>query len=248
MGTFWCLFKRELRACFLSPMAFVVLFCFWAMSGGSFFKLLYDLADGEPLLTSSQRMFGGLISLTLPVIVPLITMRLVAEERKLGTLESLLTTSLRIPELVLAKFFGSLVFFFILWAPVLIYSGVLSRLSPEGVLLPDTGALWAGMFGIMLVGAFYLSVGLLMSSLSSSQIVAAIAGFAILGGGIFSTMFMAYSARSPLMRDLGEYLSAYVHLLDFSRGVVDSRLVILYLSSTALILFFTTRVVSARRI
>ena len=111
MRTFFSLFKKEVQTCFLSPIAYVVLFFFWVLSGLNFWWLLVQLADGEPLTTATQQIFGGLISFSLLVIVPLITMRLFAEEHKLGTLESLLNTPLTAVDLVLAKFTGALVFY-----------------------------------------------------------------------------------------------------------------------------------------
>ena len=93
MRTFMCLLKRELRALFYTPLAYAVLFFFWLLSGLNFFWLLQQLADGERLIMALQFLFNGpLLTFSLPVVVPLITMRLIAEERRLGTLEAVLTT------------------------------------------------------------------------------------------------------------------------------------------------------------
>lgn len=248
MSTFFCLFKKEVRTCFLSPIAFVVLFFFWVLTGLNFWWLLVQLADGESLTIATQQTFGGLISFSLLVVVPLITMRLFAEERKLGTLESLLTTPLTATNLVAAKFAGSLVFYAVLWFPVVAYAVVLQKLSPaEALQFPDFGALRAGFLGALLVGGMYIAMGLLMSSLTSNQIVAAISGFALLSIFFFSTLFMAYTAPNPAARIVGQYLSPYAHLLDFSRGMVDSQTVALYLSYTVWFLFAAVRVVEAKR-
>ena len=248
MSTFLSLFKKEIRTCFLSPIAFVVMFFFWVLTGLNFWWLLVQLADGEPLTTAQQQMFGGLIGFSLLVIVPLITMRLFAEERKLGTLESLLTTPLTAAELVAAKFAGSLVFYTVLWLPVVAYTVILQHLSPaEAFQFPDFGAMRSGFLGIMLVGALYISIGLFMSSLTSNQIVAAIAGFALLSILFFSMLFMAYTAPNPSVRIVGQYFSSYAHLLDFSRGIVDGRTVVLYLSWIALVLFSAVKVVDSKR-
>ena len=248
MSTFLSLFKKELRSCFLSPIAFVVMFFFWVLTGGNFVWLLYQLANGESLTVAAQWMFGGPMVFSLPVVVPLITMRLFAEERKLGTLETLLTTSVRVSELVLSKFFGALVFYAVLWLPTLAYAYMQSRLNPAvGQAFPDTGALLAGAIGVLTVGALYVAVGLFMSSLTSNQIVAAIAGFAVLFGAFLTGAYMAYTAPSEVTRNLGQYLSSYAHMLDFARGIVDSRIMALYLSFTAWILYASVRVVETRR-
>jgi ABC-2 type transport system permease protein len=242
------LFKKEIRTCFLSPIAFVVMFFFWVLTGLNFWWLLLQLADGEVLTVATQQMFGGLICFSLLVIVPLITMRLFAEERKLGTLESLLTTPLTSTQLVAAKFAGSLVFYVVLWLPVVAYTVVQHKLSPpEALQFPDYGALRSGFLGVVLVGGLYIAIGLLMSSLTSNQIVAAISGFALLSILFFSTLFMAYTAPSPAVRIVGQYLSPYAHLLDFSRGMVDSRTIVLYLSYIAWFLFAAVKVVDSKR-
>lgn len=249
MSTFLSLFKKEVRTCFLSPIAFVVMFFFWVLTGGNFVLLLYQMANGDSLTMAMQWMFGGpLICFSLPVIVPLITMRLFAEERKLGTLEALLTTPIKVPELVLAKFFGALVFYSVLWLPVFAYAHFQSGMNPSATLaFPDVGALRAGAVGVMLVGALYIAVGLLMSSLTSNQIVAAIAGFAVLFVAFLAGAYLAYTAPSASVRTVGQFFSSSAHMLDFARGVVDSRIVVLYLSFTAWFLFVAVKAVEAKR-
>ena len=248
MNTFLSLFKKEVRTCFLSPVAYVVLFFFWVLSGLNFWWLLVQLADGDSLTMALQQMFGGLISFSLLIVVPLITMRLFAEERKLGTLESLLTTPLNAVDLVAAKFASALVFYMVLWLPVVAYMLIQKKLGPSEILqFPDFGAARSGIMGVMLVGGFYISIGLFMSSLTSNQIVAAISGFALLSVLFFAGMFMAYTASNPSTRILGQFFSSYAHMLDFARGVVDSRTVVLYLSCSAWFLFAAVKVVETKR-
>ena len=243
------LFKKELQTCFLSPVAYVVLFFFWALTGGNFYWLLGQLAHGESLIVATQLMFSGpLLTFSLPMIVPLITMRLFAEERKLGTLEALLTTATKVPQLVLAKFAGAMVFYVVLWLPVLAYAYILHELAPaEGLVFPDMGALRAGALGTVLVGSLYVAIGLFMSSLTSNQIVAAISGFAVLFGVSLSLTVLAYSAPNPAARIVGQYFSSFAHLMDFARGIVDSRTVVLYITYTAWFLFAATKAVELKR-
>ena len=250
MRVFFSLLKKELFTCFCSPIAYVVMFFFWALSGGNFYWLLVKLAHGESLTFATQLMFSGpVLPFAVPVIVPLITMRLFAEERKLGTLEALLTTSVRIPELVLAKFFGALIFYIVLWLPAIIYTLIQSGLSPVHITgYPDIGALCAGLIGVVLVGALYVAVGLFMSSVTSNQIVAAIGGFAILFGSFLTTMYMAYTAQSPAPKLIGQYYCTFAHMLDFSRGMLDSRIVVMYATHAAWVLFATMKVVESRRV
>jgi len=214
--------------------------------GGSFGFLLWRLTTGESLLMVSQWLFGGpVLCFFLPVVIPIITMRLFAEERKLGTLESLLTTQVRPSEVVMAKFAATLVFYLVLWLPVLVYAYILNDLGPGGV--PDAGALRAGVLGVLLVGAVYISVGLLMSSLSTNQIIASISSFAILCSAFSIGLYMAYMSQNPVVKVLGLWLSTLAHMLDFSRGIVDSRQIVLYLSLTAFFLFATVKMVETKR-
>lgn len=247
MNEFQCLFKKELKSCFYSPIAFVVMFFFWALTGGNFFWLIMQLASGTQLTVATQMMFGGpLLTFALPVLVPLITMRLVAEERKQGTLESLLTTPLRLSHFVLAKFFSVLVYYVVLWLPVAGYAYMASQL-PGVTGFPDHGALIAGALGVVLVGSLYISVGLLMSCLTSNQIVAAIGSFALLFGASLTLTLLAYNAQNPALRIIGQYYSSFKHMMDFSRGIVDSRMVMMYLCNCAWILFVSIKVVEAKR-
>ncbi|MDZ8117892.1 ABC transporter permease [Pontiella agarivorans] len=250
MGVFLSLLKKELRTCFYSPIAYVVMFFFWILTGGNFYWLLINLAHGESLTSASQWMFSGFVlPFAIPVIVPLITMRLFAEERKLGTLEALLTTSVKVTELVLAKFFGAFIFYVVLWLPAIAYTCFQIKLAPAEVTgFPDLGALQAGVLGVMLVGALYIAIGLFMSTLTSNQIVAAISGFAILIGSLFVSMYMAYTAQSQSIRIVGQYYSSFAHMMEFSRGIVDSRVVVMYLGHAAWFLFAAVRVVEGRRV
>ncbi|MDF7799524.1 ABC transporter permease [Pontiellaceae bacterium B1224] len=250
MSVFISLLKKELRTSFYSPIAYVVMFFFWALTGGNFYWLLGQLSHGESLTLSTQLMFSGpIITFVLPFVIPLITMRLFAEERKLGTLEALLTTSVQIPQLVLAKFFGALIFFVILLLPSIVYVSVLSHLTPgELVGFPDYGALKSGVLGVLLVGSLYVSVGLFMSSLTSNQIVAAIGGFAVLFGSLMGMMYMAYTSQSSSVRVVGQFYSSFAHMMDFARGIVDSKIVVMYLANVAWFLFATVRVVESKRV
>ena len=250
MSVFLSLFKKELHTCFLAPMAYVVMFFFWVLSGGHFIWLLYQMTSGKSLMFATQGIFGGMVlALAVPFVVPMITMRLFAEERKLGTLEALLTTSVRVPELVLAKFAGALVFYVILWLPVLVYIGTLVHLCPQEIVgFPDSGAVWSALVGILLVGGLYIAVGLCMSAMTSSQIVAAISTFALLFGATLVLTFMASSSQSSSVQTIGQYYSSYVHMLDFARGILDSRTIVMYLCNSAWFLFVAIRIIEAKRV
>ena len=249
MGVFFSLLKKELRTCFFSPIAYVVMFFFWVLSGINFLWLLWQMGSGESLTRASQLMFGGFLNtFAIPVVVPLITMRLFAEERKLGTLEALLTTPVKVYELVLAKFFGALVFYMVLWLPVIIYVYLQKQIVPSEVAgFPDIGSIWGGALGVTLVGSLYIAIGILLSSLTSNQIVAAIGGFALLFGFSVTLTVMAYTAQTVGPHIIGQYFSPYVHMMDFARGIVDSRVLTIYVAYSAWFLFAAVKVVESRR-
>ena len=131
--------KTRATSLIYTPLAYAVLFFFWLLSGLNFFWLLQQLADGERLIMALQLLFNGpLLTFSLPVVVPLITMRLIAEERRLGTLEAVLTTPISETQIVLAKFISAFIFYLILWLPTLIYCGVLHGLClAQGVVVLD---------------------------------------------------------------------------------------------------------------
>ena len=249
MRIFMCLLKRELRALFYTPLAYAVLFFFWLLSGLNFFWLLQQLADGERLIMALQLLFNGpLLTFSLPVVVPLVTMRLIAEERRLGTLEAVLTTPISETQFVLAKFVSAFVFYLILWLPAVIYSGVLKGLCLEqGVIFFGAGSLIAAFTGVILMGLFYNAVGLLMSTLTTNQVVAAIAGFAILFGSLLVFMLMGYSTQYEAVRSVGQFFSTFAHMLDFSRGVIDSRVVLLYLGNSVWLIYTSIRILEWKR-
>ena len=249
MRPFMCLLKRELQALFYTPLAYAVLFFFWLLSGLNFFWLLQQLADGERLIMALQLLFNGpLLTFSLPVVVPLITMRLIAEERRLGTLEAVLTTPISETQFIISKFVSAFIFYLILWLPALIYCGVLYGLClAQGVVVLEIGILVASFTGVILIGLFYNAVGLLMSALTTNQVVAAIAGFAILFSSLLVFMFMGYSTQHEWVRSLGQFFSTFAHMLDFSRGVIDSRVVLLYLGNSVWMIYAAIRIMEWKR-
>lgn len=247
MNGFRCLLKKELASCFLSPIAYVMMFCFLVLTGLSFWKLAAMLADGDSLITARQWFFGSpILWFSMPVIVPLLTMRSFAEEKRSGTLETLMTAPVTETAVVLAKFFGALLFFAVMWLPAGAYLYMLHRLDPAGLLL-DPGVILSGAFGMLLISAAYIALGILLSALSPSQIVAAIFTFAIISVSFFTTIYAAFATQNPVLRGTGEFFCSYTHILDFSRGVIDSRPVVLYVTVCALLLFTATRVLQLRK-
>ena len=126
MRVFSCLLKKELRSYFYSPIAYISLFIFWLLSGMNFYWVLLQLSEGERAISIIQLLFcGPLIIFSLPVIVPLITMKLFSEETKTGTIELLYTSPINPFSIIFSKFLSSLVVYFFLWIPLIIQIFVL---------------------------------------------------------------------------------------------------------------------------
>jgi ABC-2 type transport system permease protein len=177
--------------------------------------------------------------------VPVLTMRSFSEEQRSGTLETLLTAPVRDGEVVLAKFLGVFTVYLGMWLPTLAYFPILRQLGAEGLVL-NPGALSSLYLGLALVGSLFLSIGLLCSALTRNLVVAAISCFACITL-IFLAGFLPEVSPVPALREASAPFSPVLHLLEFCRGVVDSRAVVWYLSSTWLVLFCTVRVLESRR-
>lgn len=246
MKIFSCLLKKELRILFYSPLAYIILFIFWILSGLNFYWILTKIADGERMMVILQLLFcGPLIIFSLPVIVSLFTMRFFAEEQKLGTLEICFTIPISKLTLVLSKYIASLIFYIVLWLPYIFYLIIINSLYlSSGIVIFNSGLLFTGFLGILLIGLFYISIGLLMSSLTSNQVIAAVSSFGTLFVILIVFMLMGINNDNQSMRIIGKYFSTFHHLFDFSRGIIDSRIIIYYLSFSLWSIFLTLNILN----
>lgn len=245
MSGFLTLWRKELTGYFLSPIAYIVTIFFLVVMGSIFSLLVSVLAEGPAGVTVMNLLFGSpFYWMTMLVLVPVLTMRLFAEEKKSGTIETLMTAPVTDTAVVLAKFAGALGFYAFMWLPTLVYLFILHHYSAAMAPL-DPGPLAGGYLGALLTGMYYLSIGLLCSSLTSNQIVAAIITFAAMLL-LFLAGLLDYVMRDDIARAISAHVSSYNHMLEFSRGAIDSRPVVYYLTGTALMLFATVKIVEAR--
>jgi ABC-2 type transport system permease protein len=239
------LFAKELKSYFYSPIAYVVLFVFLIINGYTFWILMIALNDPRIAIEGSamQFFFGRtfFFYIILSIVAAVITMRLIAEERKSGTIEVLMTAPITDHDLVLSKFFGSLAFYVFLWVPTLLYIAILCWYSEI-----DFGPVYSGYLGTVLLGAMFISIGLLCSSFTKNQIVAAISSFVIITILWTVGLFEAF-VSGPVAKGIISYLSIFGHFDSFSKGIIDSRPVIYYLSATILCLYLTAKVVESRK-
>lgn len=243
MRKFLAIVGREWRAYFFSPLAYVILAAFLVMNGLIFYAIVsYLNAPGAPKGQALPYLFTNTYFWIFNLfVVPVIAMRLFAEERKSGTIETLLTSPVSETEAVLGKFTGALGFFLTLWAPTLIYVWILRSQTPI-----DIGPVASGYLAILFIGSYFLSVGVFASTLTKNQIVAAILAFGMLIP-IFSAGLAESMINDPKKRELLSYFNLWDHMEEFARGVVDTRRLVYYLSGTAFFLFLSTVTLAAKK-
>ena len=239
------LWRREVEAFFYSPMAYFVMGYFLLMMGASFGWVLDLLVRGAPGTDVIQELFASAFFwLAVLAVVPIITMRLFAEERRQGTLETLLTAPVTPAQLVMAKFLGAFTFYVFLWLPTLAYVFIIDRFAGGRIPL-DMGAVAGAYLGTLLIGAAYIAIGVFFSSFAENQIVAAIATYAVLLL-LFFIGFLPWYVGNDTLIVFFRYVSGIIHMDELSRGVVSTRPLVLYGSVTLLALFATTRLMEDR--
>lgn len=247
MSSFWPIFKRELFAFFVTPLAWVLITVFLLVQGMHFFLLVDHFASAGQAAsdqTPLQAFFGNtvLLYVVLFLLVPPMTMRLFAEERRSGTIESLMTAPVSSVAVVLAKYAAVLLTYVAMWAPTTLYVVILRQTGEV-----DLKVAAAAYLGVFLVGATYLAIGLLMSAITKSQFLALVLtallvlALFILGVGEFVTR------DGTLMHSICSHVSVWAHMNDFASGIVDTRRLVFYGSVTTLCLFTTVRAVDAWR-
>jgi ABC-2 type transport system permease protein len=248
MSIYLTLARRELAALFLSVTGYIIIAAVTLLVGLSFVVLLANLGT-DPTPMPVTEMFYGTYFFWLIVLVagPVITMRLFALEKSSGTYETLMTTPVSDFEVVAAKFSAALVFYMVMWLPLLACLYFVGRFTQQPGAL-DAGTVEGTYLGIFLLGGLFLSLGCFASSISRTQMTAAIISF-VLGVSLFALGFLAehIPVTSQWQTNVISYFGLFGQMRDFARGVVDTRAVIFYVTLTCLFLFLTLRVVESRR-
>jgi ABC-2 type transport system permease protein len=246
---------KELRAYFVSPVAYVVLTGFLLLGGWFFFNLLSRFSLMLTLYTQFQ---GGEaanrlnlndyviaplmhnLSIVLVILVPMITMRSFAEEKKNGTYELLLTSPLRTGELVLGKFLASFFFLCIMIGLTVVYPIILLMFGN-----PEIGVMVAGYLGLLLVATVFVAMGLLTSSFTENQIIAAVSG--LVATLLLYIIGWPADSAGNVLGSLLRYLSVTEHFADMVKGIIDTRGLVYFGSLIVLALFLTQRSVESLR-
>jgi ABC-2 type transport system permease protein len=249
----WPIYKKELRLYFTSPVAYVLLTIFLLIAGYFFYSIFafFTRASMQTAMNpgmgrdlnvtdSVLRPLFSNVSVILLLLMPLVTMRLFAEERRSGTIELLLTYPVRDGAVLIGKYLAGLTLYGVMLAGTLIYPAILLYFAKV-----EWGPLATGYLGLVLMGGMFLAIGLFASSLTENQIVAAIVTFGILLM-LWVLGWTAEFAGGPLGTVL-THLSILEHNDTFAKGVLDTKDIIYYVDFTALALFLTLRSLEARR-
>ena len=242
--------QKELRSYFASPMAYIVI-GFFLLPFGVFFYLYLQSFVRQGL---QMAQFGGAMNINQSVIryvlqnasviilfiMPMITMRTYSEEKRSGTIELLLTSPVSDVEIILGKFFGALGLYVAMLAVTLLYMAVLFVYGN-----PEWRPLVAGYLGLLLMGASFVSIGLLISSTTNNQIVAGVVTFVVFL--LFWIIGWFADTAGPTIGPITAWLSITEHFDDFSKGIIDTKHVLYYLSLITFGLFLTAKSVDTER-
>lgn len=248
----WIIARKDFRAYFTSPIAYIVIAGFMVIMGWMFFFNLshfnmqnmqyqqFNMGKGVSITEGIIRPLYGNMNVIFLFLVPFITMRLFAEEKKLHTIELLFTSPLTLTEIILGKFFSAWMLVAVMLALTITYPVILFATGN-----PELGPIVSNYVGTLLLASCYLSIGVLFSSVSENQIVAGALTFA--AGLFFWLVSWATQAAGPVLGDVLNYLSLISHYNNFGQGLINSSDVFYYLSFITVGLFLTHRVLDSYR-
>lgn len=246
MRGFWPIFKRELFSLFVTPTAWILIVVFLVIQGFHFYGLVVHFAENAELSVDEgpvQAFFGESILFYLPLVLlcPGMTMRLFAEERRLGTIESLLTAPVATAGVVLGKFAAALVTYAVMWLPTVLYIVILRHAGEI-----DWHVVGTSYLGVLLVGAGYLAIGTLMSTMTESQLVAIVLSVLVILG-MFMLGIGEFIFDPGALHDFCAYVSVWGQMGELAKGIVDLRRLVLDVTLVAVPLFVAVRAVDAWR-
>ncbi len=230
------IYKREMRSYLTSPVGYVFLAVFFAISGYYFFAT--SLVSNS---TDMSYVFSNLFSIVI-FLVPILTMRLFSEERRQKTEQALFTAPVRFTGIVFGKFFACLTMYLLGISIILVYLLVLSAFR-----LPDLAVFFGNFLGLFLLGAALCAIGIFISSLTESQVIAAVGSMAVGLFLLFANSFTPVVSNAAVSKVM-DSISFYQHYLDFTRGLLNLSDLTFFVSIVALFLFLTVRHLEHRRV
>jgi len=246
---FFSLLRHEIGVLIINPATYIATVVFLVLMGFFFQELLAEYSN-RASDTSPAVGFFKLFWVPVFIIAPLLTMRSIAEERRMGTIETLLTTPVSAAEVVLAKYLAAYAFFVALWLSTLSFQWVLLQFADDPSVI-DPGPLIGGYVFVALSGLLYVAIGIFASALTRKQLVAALIAFVL--NGVFTLGFISLNdvaamnaEPNGLLQAVAEHVNVFQHAEDFVTGVIDSRAFVLYLSLTGVFLFLGVLALDAR--
>ncbi len=246
---------KDLRSYFTSPIAYVVLTGYLLLGGWFFFNMLsafnqmlmaymsFNAPEALEAMNLNEWVIAPLLhnlAVVLVILVPMITMRSFAEEKRNGTYELLMTSPLTVPEIVIGKFVGGFVFILLMVLLTGLYPLILVWFGD-----PEVGIILSGLLGLLLLGSSFVAIGLFTSSVTDNQIVAAVS--------CLVTLLLLYIIAWPAQK-AGEFLGPFLrylslteHFNELVKGVIDTRDIVYFVSVIVLALFLTLRSVESLR-
>jgi ABC-2 type transport system permease protein len=250
---FYPILKKELKSYFVSPIAYIVITIFLVISGYffyssfAFYNLLSMQAVSSPYGPRGLNITEGVLrplflnlSVVMLLLMPVLTMRLFAEEKKLGTIELLLTYPVRDSEVLFGKFCASILVFVLMLFLSGFYLAFLFLYSE-----PEYGPIFTCYLGLFLMGISFISLGILASSLTENQIIASVVTFGALL--LFWVIGWASHFGGPTMGKVFSHISIIEHYESFTKGVIESKDVVFYISFSLLCLFLTLRSLESKK-
>ena len=230
------IFQKEFKSYFNSPIAYIFIITFLLFSSWLFFRTFFLIGQAH------MRPLFGILPWLFLILAPAITMRSWAEEKKMGTMEVLMTLPLNVHEIVIGKFLASFIFLIIavfLTFPLILTIYFLGK--------PDDGTIIGGYLGACLMGGAYLAIGLFISSLTQNQIVAFIVSIVICFAFLIIGEDIVLMSTPAILSPVFTYLGLGAHFESISRGVIDSRDLLYYFSVIGFFLFLNTLAIESRK-
>jgi ABC-2 type transport system permease protein len=228
------IFKKEFKGYFISPIAYIVISIFLIVTGWFFFSTFFLFGQAE------MRSFFSLLPLIFSFIIPAVTMRLFSEEFNTGSYEMILTMPVRNLDIIIGKFMAAAAFVLIMLAPTFIYGIFISFIGDL-----DWGPVIGGYIGAILLGAAFSSIGLFASSLTRNQIIAFIIGMSLCFILTLLDKMLFFLPETAL--NVFQYLGADYHFQNISKGIIDSRDILYFLSVCFVMLYGTDLVIQEKK-
>jgi ABC-2 type transport system permease protein len=242
---------REVRGIFYTPVAYVVMSLLLALIGYTFQAVISYLNKSPADVTLLQVTFGnGLFFFIFAITTSLITMRTFSEEFRMGTIEMLTTAPVKEWHIVLAKFFGTVIFYTVALAPTLLFFAIFTYVSNGHPAARGPGAFYSAYLMLLLIAMLFIAIGNFASSLVKDQVNAAVLSISVKIVYLWVPMMLEelLNVTDPRVRKAAEFISPLMHMRDFSSGIVDSRRIIWYVSVTAFFLILTHHVFHSRKL